>query len=277
MRPERGGNGIGAGPHRSVARTPCRCQMLVFLSMNGILVRIGVDQAYGRWNAPVDPETGRFVYVPIPEKEGTRFHPECERAYPEVAGPLDAFSAETGHPFACLPSPLLGRSMHLDPDFAHLTYGDVGSRRGSDIRKLVSGDLVVFYAGLRPPVRKPGGMVYALVGLFVVEDVLDAADVPEERWHMNAHTRKVKRGDTDIVVRARRGASGRCSRCIPIGEFRNRAYRVRHDVLEEWGGLSVRDGYIQRSARPPKLLDPARFFEWFEQQGVQLVENNFGT
>ena len=43
--------------------------------MKGVLVRIGVDQAYGGWNAPVDAE-GRFVYVPIPEKLGTHFRPD---------------------------------------------------------------------------------------------------------------------------------------------------------------------------------------------------------
>ena len=43
--------------------------------MNALLVRIGVDQAYGGWNAPVDAE-GRFVYVPIPEKLRTPFHNE---------------------------------------------------------------------------------------------------------------------------------------------------------------------------------------------------------
>jgi hypothetical protein len=35
--------------------------------MRATLVRIGIDQAYGAWNAPMDPETNDFVYVPIPE------------------------------------------------------------------------------------------------------------------------------------------------------------------------------------------------------------------
>ena len=35
--------------------------------MRGYLIRIGVDQAFGGWNAPMDPETNEFVYVPIPE------------------------------------------------------------------------------------------------------------------------------------------------------------------------------------------------------------------
>ena len=36
-----------------------------------------------------------------------------------------------------------------------------------------------------------------------------------------------------------------------LGEWRDRAYRVRKDLLKTWGGLSVNDGYIQRSAVPP--------------------------
>jgi hypothetical protein len=37
--------------------------------MKALLVRIGIDQEYGVWNAPVDGD-GRFVYVPIPEDHG---------------------------------------------------------------------------------------------------------------------------------------------------------------------------------------------------------------
>jgi hypothetical protein len=33
--------------------------------MRAYLVRIGVDQAFGGWNAPMNPETREFVYVPI--------------------------------------------------------------------------------------------------------------------------------------------------------------------------------------------------------------------
>lgn len=47
-------------------------------AMKALLIRIGVDQAYGGWNAPVDADW-RFVYVPIPESPGTRFHPGLRR------------------------------------------------------------------------------------------------------------------------------------------------------------------------------------------------------
>ena len=67
-------------------------------------------------------------------------------------------------------------------------------------------------------------------------------------------------------MRGRVGSSGRLQRCLPIGEYRDRAYRVRRDLLEEWGGLSVKDGYLQRSARLPRFLDAPRFMDWLESQ-----------
>ncbi len=51
--------------------------------MKGILVRIGVDQAYGAWNAPVNKD-GKFVYVPIPEGDRAKFHPGHERRFAEI-------------------------------------------------------------------------------------------------------------------------------------------------------------------------------------------------
>ncbi len=40
--------------------------------MNGLLVRVGIDQTAGWWNSPVDPETGRFFYVPIQDEDEPR-------------------------------------------------------------------------------------------------------------------------------------------------------------------------------------------------------------
>jgi hypothetical protein len=246
--------------------------------MNGVLVRIGVDAAYGRWNAPADPITREFVYVPIPESATTEFHASCERRYHEIGDALARFADSRGLNLASdlrFPEALTRASMHLDPDFETLTYGDVGARRGSDIRFLERGDLLVFYAGLRPVSKCEHRLIYAIIGVFTVDHVVNADEVPCERWNENAHTRKIKRGDSDIVVRAIRSKSGRLRHLIPIGEFRNRAYRVRHDLLEEWGGISVNDGYIQRSARPPRFLDAARFYDWFTRQNPALVQSNW--
>lgn len=59
--------------------------------MKGLLVRIGIDQAFGRWNAPVDPVSGEFVYVPIPEERSERFQAGMARPYGEVIPRLETF------------------------------------------------------------------------------------------------------------------------------------------------------------------------------------------
>ena len=107
--------------------------------MKAILVRVGIDQSDGGWNAPADPATGQFVYVPIPEKPGTRFRAGCRRTYDEVLPALRTCAEARGLDLdrnLKWPESLAGRPMHLDPDFEHLTYGDVGNARGSGMRDL---------------------------------------------------------------------------------------------------------------------------------------------
>lgn len=238
-----------------------------------LLVRIGVDQAYGGWNAPVDTETGEFVYAPIPEAPTGAPHPGLGRRWDEVMPALTAFADARGVS-PTPPASLRDAWAHLDPDFAHLTYGDNGARRGARLHALAADDLVVFYAGLRPVSPRRAPLCYALIGLYVVDEVVPVPAVPAARRGENAHTRRAVPSPTDLVVRARPGCSGRLARCLPIGEFRDRAYRVRRDLLEAWGGLSARDGYLQRSAVPPWLLDPARFADWFAAQGGELLATN---
>jgi len=245
--------------------------------MQAILVRVGVDQSYGQWNAPVDPRTGEFEYVPIPEKTTTLFHESCAKPYSLIEPRLQSFALRNGldliRDLRC-PAGLLGQHMHLDPDFDHLTYGDVGDRRGSHIRRMDPDDILVFYSGLRPIAQCDHRLIYAIVGLFRVAEVVDASTIPRERWNENAHTRKIKRGESDIVVRAKPRVSGLLQRCIPIGEMRDKAYRVTLPLLEAWGGLSVNNGYIQRSARPPRFTDARKFANWFEEQRPEFMDGH---
>lgn len=243
--------------------------------MRGFLVRVGVDQAYGGWNAPMDPDTNEFVYVSIPESRAMRA--SLETPYSLVEPALARFAE--AHPKAPdrtvhLPSDLTAANMHLDPDFSRLTYGDGGSRRGRPLIDLLRDDVVVFYAGLRPVAPCEHRLVYALVGLYRVQEVVRLESVIEARWRENAHTRCVEHEPSDVIVRAQPGCSGRLRRCIPIGEFRDGAYRVTEPILEAWSGLSCRDGYLQRSAVLPSFPDARRFVRWFEQQGPELVSAN---
>ena len=235
--------------------------------MKGLLVRVAADQSGGGgyWNGPVNTKTNEFVYAAIPEC--SRLRPGLSKPYTGLNQPLANIEME-------LPTHLAARDMHLDPDFDYLTYGDGGERARQICSKLGRGDLVVFYAGMRD-VNPAAQLVYALIGLYVVDEIIPATSVPSARGDENAHTRRVLAKDaTDIVVRARRKVSGRLERCIPIGAYRDRAYRVWPKLLTAWGGLSVRNGYLQRSARLPEFTDARRFYKWFCSQKVPLVQRN---
>ena len=243
--------------------------------MRAYLVRIGIDQTYGGWNGPMNPLTNQFVFVPIPEARAMA--PDLATPYGLMHQALAAF--ERSVPAASarhvrLPAALNRAHMHLDPDFESLTYGDSGSRRGKELTTLSRGDLVAFYSGLQPVSKCQHRLVYALVGLYSVSECVRAGTVPRSRWFENAHTRFVDREASDVIVRAEPGRSGRLKRCIPIGEFRDRAYRVTREILDSWGGLTCRDGYLQRSAVPPAFLDARRFMNWFEHQEPELVNTN---
>jgi hypothetical protein len=165
--------------------------------------------------------------------------------------------------------------MHLDPDFECLTYGDTSPAKSNALAQLKDGDLLVFYGGLKPiyhPCDQP--LIYALMGMFVVQNVVSAASVAPAHWYENAHVRrKAKPKATEVVVRGKPDLSGRFDRCIPIGEWRDGAYRVQQDLLDAWGGLSVNDGFIQRNVQP-RLKDPDKFLAWLQKQSPHLIPRN---
>ncbi len=232
-----------------------------------LLIRVAADQSPGggSWNSPVDGLTDDFIYVAIPEN--CLVHPSLEKPYSALQPDLSRIGVD-------LPAHLRDQRMHLDPDFAHLTYGDAGERAKQIRTYLRPGDVVVFYSGLAD-FRVRSRLIYAITGLFVVEYLMDARDVLEEDRDFNAHSRRVLDAEArDVIVVGRPGASGRLRHCIPIGEFRDRAYRLRPDLVDAWGGLSVKDGYLQRSARLPRLLNPRCFLEWFEAQSPVLLARN---
>ena len=235
--------------------------------MKALLCRVGADQSVngGSWNGLVDTTTGKFLYIAIPESR--QVHAGLEKPYSALAPFISKFGRE-------LPPHLHLRHMHLDPDFDHLTYGDQGERAKQLSANLGMGDLLVFYASLSDV--HSGALVYAIIGLYVIDDIVFATGLPMGLRHTNAHSRRIMQPDArDIVVRARPDVSGRLARCLPIGEFREKAYRVRPDILEEWGGLSVKNGYLQRSARLPRFRDAERFQSWFASKKPVLLQENY--
>jgi hypothetical protein len=252
----------------SVSKNKSRREERTLRQVRALLVRVGADQTEGGgwWNAPFNSITREFAYVPIPETKELR--PGFQKPFTLLEGALRTFDK-------CLPSGLQQMNMHLDPDFDHLTYGDQGERAKQIRSKLGKDDLLVFYAALAD-INPARWLTYAVIGLYVIDTIADATAVPRSLWYDNAHTRRsLEDGATDIVIRAKPEKSGRLHVCMPIGEFRNRAYRVTRPLLQAWGGLSANDGFLQRSARLPEILNAAAFYKWFKsQQPVLLASNN---
>ena len=234
--------------------------------MKGILLRVGCDctQKGGNWNAPMKIASGEYAYVPITGNEESYDH-ICE--CPTYA----LFSAAVNRLGVSMPKHLTPRTkVHLDPDFSSLTFGEPHhdargrlSSRGETIHKLDKGDFIAFFAGFQT-VERPRELAYCLFGIIHVKEKTLVGEVPEPKRQICAHGRR-SGAEKDLVVWGEPETSGRFSRAIPIGEYRDRAYRVKRDILTAWGGLGVNDGYIQRSARPPFFTNPQRFLEWLEQ------------
>ena len=244
--------------------------------MRGLLVRVGIDQTpeYGGWNAPVSAQTRRFIFVPIRDStyNDAGYIANGERVYcKEVTAELARFGAECGDPVhSCfrLPPRLRDEPMHVDPDFLNLTYGD-DPRRGRRLKEFKEDDFIAFYSSLRS--LQGGTLVYALIGLFVLAgSPIRASEIADPQRLCNAHTRwkNVKGGD--IVAFGKTGQSGLFERCIPIGELREGAYRVCKNVLTEWGDLTVKNGWLQRSANLPEFKAPASFRKWLDKQDIRL-------
>src|SRR5436305_753574 len=82
------------------------------------------------------------------------------------------------------------------------TYGDEGGRHGAGLVNMGEGDVLGLCGALRQVHRCEHKLICALLGMYVVQEVAPVASVPREQWYENAHVRKTKRGETDLVVRA---------------------------------------------------------------------------
>ncbi len=182
--------------------------------MRGFLVRVGIDSTSGKWNAPVD-EKKRFIFVPIPD---CPYNPTGEyieggkRTYDEVLCVLNQFKTEynghsVGSKYFELPAKLRKAAMHLDPDFLYMTYGDSGSR-GKPLKDLNKGDFVVFYSSLRS--IQTGKLVYALIGMLMLERKPICETQIEEQKLRNAHSRwfSLAAEDDDVILCGDADSSG---------------------------------------------------------------------
>jgi hypothetical protein len=159
-----------------------------------LLLRVGIDSGCGGTLGPIFPD-GTFEYVPIPETS--------EYVSPRSVYFCDLPARHGGTLAQYVPRRYREAAAHYDPEFDTFTYGDPGRNKRAQLLRLDDGDLLVFYAGLRPA-GLAAGRLY-IIGYFTVASVESIN--PENLWpptdvpHLlgNAHLRR-NRPDPGLVI-----------------------------------------------------------------------------
>ncbi len=225
-----------------------------------MLLRVGIDSGAGGTQGPLfEDETFEFICIPD-------YHGKDERTYGNTIGRVgrslvEYFPERVRSAMAC-------QSMHVDPDFESLTYGDPTSpKRG--LRHLRPGDLLAFYCGLAgwgACTTAPG--LY-LVGYFDVEMAGLATELGEEKVHRlfgeNFHVRHldIYEEQRDRLVLVKGGTGSRLlRRATLISEVgwdkAGRPIKVLSKSMQKVFGDF--DGRISITRSPPRRVKPDSTF-----------------
>lgn len=131
--------------------------------MKVVLLRVGIDTGSGGIHGPL-LQDGKFEFIPIPES-----NPDFAndgRTYGNTLGRYGKKLIEY-FPYSVLRDKRRDESPHFDPEFKSFTYGDPTSLKAR-LRFLEQGDILAFYAGLKPWGSDDGDALY-LVGYFTVQ------------------------------------------------------------------------------------------------------------
>lgn len=219
--------------------------------MKALLLRVGIDTGSGRARGPIFWD-GSFEYIPIPEGRETRE----QRTYAQLLG-------RKGEPLSTyLPKRLAALVPHIDPEFETFTYSDPTKVKRLHLMQLQDGDLLVFYAGLRPSDYEDAARLF-LIGSFDVETVVSfTKDTPRRNaWlrplRTNAHMKRVE-SDEDLVIVKGRSELSRLGPCLP-------------DV---WVVCQAGCGHLQKASFfPPMWFDPGEHtLHLFERNTVREVQ-----
>jgi hypothetical protein len=216
--------------------------------MKALLLRVGIDKGCGGTLSPIFDD-GSFEFVPIPESFPA----------PGAATYNDRIGRKGKRLSAYVPSSIKNAPMHEDPEFFTCTYGDATLKRYY-LLKLVQGDLLVFYAGLRPLATAKYKEALYIIGYFDVDNVtgfnkLSEAKLAEslQRYSHNAHVKRLN-SLRDLVVVAGSRHSRLLDKAILISQKKpDRKGRPVHALSPEMEALLGISGFIQRSI-PPRFV-----------------------
>lgn len=223
--------------------------------MKAMLLRVGIDKSSDGVLSPIFSD-GSFEYIPLSEKDENSIE---KRTYKEIVG-------RKGYQLSYyLPEKVAIREVHLDPEFNAFTYGDEG-RKAVYLRNLMPGDLLVFYAGLRPYENDRYSEALYIIGYFVIMDIIDFKDKhkPDNKYSIknirqkypsNSHPKRSDVRDMVLVV-GDPEESKILDKAIIISQKKvNKIGRTYHAVSPQIEELLGIKGSIQRSIPPRFVVD----------------------
>jgi hypothetical protein len=223
--------------------------------MKGLLLRVGIDKGSGGCLAPIF-ENGLFEYIPIPE-----IWPTSEtKVYATMEGEI------TGIPIVNFEIPkekFRYAQPHDDPDFISFTYGDPTEPKRNQLSNLKPGNLLIFYAGLKPYDRlklkpkKGGKSRLYVIGYFDVEKVYDFKRIMDydsvfKKMPNNAHSKRYFRlkelnvkylDDKLVIVKGKSGSSERLLKALPLGDNNNKMRKELEPIFGYKGCLQRAVGH----------------------------------
>ena len=220
--------------------------------MKAMLLRVGIDTGYGGTLGPIF-EDGSFEFVPIPEYYGR-------------GGAIPIYSqtlGRWGRPLSTyVPKRFKDAPMHDDPEFETFTYGDPTTVKRRYLLRLSEGDLLVFYAGLKPYENTAYETALYIIGYFTVNRIIDFNAITQEagaRYYKefanNAHARRYDRYYNLVIVSGDKNNSRLLNRAVRISELKpNRVGRLTYAVSAEMEQRLGVTGFIERSV-PPRFIE----------------------
>ena len=236
-----------------------------------VLLRVGIDSGCGGIQGPLFKD-GSFEFISIPDKKGVSIH-KYGTCLSRNGIPYSDFFPMSQRKKVAL------HHVHLDPEFDTFTYGDPTTPKRS-LRKLESGDYLIFYCGLQDwderdgwnHEQRPGLFI---VGYFVVDMAGMATDFDkmtlQSDFGQNFHVRypSVFKIQRDQLVLVKGGQESRMLR---------KAYRISSEGTDCSGKplkvLSPEmqkvfgdfDGKVSIQRSPPRWVDSA-----FVEKAIKFV------
>ncbi len=216
-----------------------------------LLLRVGMDSGFGGLG-PLFPD-GTFEYVPIPDAPSQ----VSERSLFF----RDIFARSGGSVARFVPAKHKEDPAHYDPEFETFTYGDPTKNKRRQLLRLGRGDMLVFYAGLRPPEAPRGSKLY-IIGYLTIRQAHAITSLcpwpPPGFQHLwaNAHFRR-NEGDENLVVAEGDPATSRLlEQAMPLSDGQQYVLPEMTELLGLSGSVKragagrwVPEGHVERVAR----------------------------